>query len=48
MAAPTDLIYLDEDRIMIIDMGSTERDIERRIEFSGVHHKDKEEKFIIV
>jgi CRISPR-associated protein Cas2 len=48
VAALTELIDLDEDRIMIIDMGSTEGDIERRIEFLGVHHKDKEEKFIIV
>lgn len=48
VAALTELIDLDEDRIMIIDMGSTEGDIERRIEFFGVHREDKEEKFIIV
>ena len=48
VAALTELIDLDEDRIMIIDMGSTEGGIERRIEFLGVHHTDKEEKFIIV
>lgn len=35
VAALMELIDLDEDHIMIIDMGSTERGIERRIEFFG-------------
>jgi CRISPR-associated protein Cas2 len=48
VAALTELINPDEDRIMIIDMGPTEGGVEGRIEFLGVHHEDKEEKFIIV
>ena len=48
VAVLSELIKLDEDRIMIIDMGSTEGGVEDRIEFLGVHHDDKEEKFIIV
>jgi len=48
VAALTELIKVDEDRIMIIDIGPTEGGVEGRIEFLGVHHEDKEEKFIIV
>ena len=48
VAVLSELIKLDEDRIMIINMGSTEGGVEDRIEFLGVHHEDKEEKFIIV
>jgi len=48
VAALTELIKIDEDRIMIIDMGPTEGGVEGRIEFLGVHHEDKEGKFIIV
>ncbi len=48
VAVLTELIKIDEDRIMIIDMGPTEGGVDGRIEFLGVHHEDKEEKFIIV
>jgi CRISPR-associated protein Cas2 len=48
VAALTDLIKADEDRIMIIDMGPAEGEVEGKIEFLGVHREDKDEKFIIV
>jgi CRISPR-associated protein Cas2 len=37
VAALTDLIKHDEDRIMIVDLGPSEGQIEGRIEFLGVH-----------
>jgi CRISPR-associated protein Cas2 len=48
VAILSELIKVDEDRIMIIDMGPTEGGADDRIEFLGVHHEDKDEKFIIV
>lgn len=48
VTALTELIDQDEDRVMIIDLGPVEGRIEERIEFLGVHHEEKEQKFIIV
>ena len=48
VAALTELINLDEDRVMIIDLGPVEGRIEDRIEFLGVHQSETERKFIIV
>lgn len=50
VAALTDLIQQDEDRIMIIDLGPVEGRVEERIEFLGIHPEQKEEerKVIIV
>jgi CRISPR-associated protein Cas2 len=48
VAALTDLIKDDEDRIMIIDLGPKDGRVEERIEFLGVHPYEKEQKFIIV
>jgi len=50
VAALTDLIQQDEDRIMIIDLGPVEGRVEERIEFLGMHPEQKEEerKVIIV
>lgn len=43
-----DLIDIDEDRVMIIDLGPVDGKVEERIEFLGVHHQEKGEKIIIV
>lgn len=43
-----DLIDIDEDRVMIIDLGPVDGRVEERIEFLGVHHQEKGEKIIIV
>jgi CRISPR-associated protein Cas2 len=48
MAALTDLIKHDVDRIMIVDLGPLEGRVEERIEFLGVHPSDIERKAIIV
>lgn len=48
VTALTELIDQDEDRVMIIDLGPVEGRVEQRIEFLGVHHEEKEQKFIIV
>ena len=48
MAALTDLIKHDVDRIMIVDLGPLEGRVEERIEFLGVHPSDTERKAIIV
>ena len=50
VAALTDLIQQDEDRIMIIDLGPVDGRVEERIEFLGMHPEQKEEerKVIIV
>jgi CRISPR-associated protein Cas2 len=50
VAALTDLIAVDEDRIMIIDMGPVDGRVKERIEFLGVHadKKEPEGKIIIV
>jgi CRISPR-associated protein Cas2 len=43
----TDLIDLDEDRIMIIDLGPNDGRVEERIEFIGVHALKEQRKIII-
>lgn len=48
IAALTDLIKQNEDRIMIIDLGPAEGSVERRIEFLGVYPDEMERKAIIV
>ncbi|MFZ2470995.1 MAG: CRISPR-associated endonuclease Cas2 [Methanothrix sp.] len=50
VAALTDLIAADEDRVMIIDMGPVDGMVKERIEFLGVHADKKEQggKIIIV
>ena len=48
VAALTDLINPDEDRVMIIDLGPKDGKVEERIEFMGIHRADMERKFIIV
>jgi len=50
VAALTDLIAADEDRIMIINMGPVDGRVEERIEFLGVHaaKREQEGKIIIV
>lgn len=47
VAALTELINPDEDRVMIIDLGLKDGKVEVRIEFLGVH-QDIKQKFIIV
>jgi CRISPR-associated protein Cas2 len=48
VAALTDLMNLDEDRVMIIDLGPNDGKVEERIEFIGIHAQHMEQKFIIV
>jgi CRISPR-associated protein Cas2 len=48
IAALTDLIKHDIDRVMIVDLGPLEGRVEDRIEFLGVHPSDAERKAIIV
>jgi CRISPR-associated protein Cas2 len=48
VAALTDLIKPDEDRVMIIDLGPKDGKVEERIDFLGVHPDEKEQKYIIV
>jgi CRISPR-associated protein Cas2 len=48
IAALTDLIKQNEDRIMIIDLGPAEGSVDNRIEFLGVLPAKMERKAIIV
>lgn len=48
IAALTDLIKQNEDRIMIIDLGPAEGSVEKRIDFLGVRPVEMERKAIIV
>ncbi|VVB64417.1 CRISPR-associated endoribonuclease Cas2 [uncultured archaeon] len=48
VAALTELIDPDKDRIMIIDLGPKDGKVDERIEFMGVHQEEMERKFIIV
>jgi CRISPR-associated protein Cas2 len=48
VAALTDLMNLDEDRVMIIDLGPNDGKVEERIEFIGIHAQHMGQKFIIV
>ncbi len=48
MAALTELISVDDDRVMIIDLGPKDGRVEERIEFMGAHPSEMERKFIIV
>ena len=48
IAALTDLIKHDEDRVMIIDLGPAEGMAEDRIEFLGVHIAEERKNAIIV
>lgn len=48
MAALTEIIKHDEDRIMIVDLGPLEGRVEERIVFLGVHPLDYELKAVVV
>lgn len=50
VAALTDLIKHDQDRIMIVDLGPADGKVTQRIEFMGLHAKDpdKPQRAIIV
>jgi len=48
VAALTELIKEDEDRVMIIDLGPKDGRVEERIEFMGLRPDENEQKFIIV
>jgi len=48
IAALTDLIKHDEDRVMIIDLGPAEGMADDRIDFLGVHRAEARENAIIV
>jgi CRISPR-associated protein Cas2 len=48
IAALTELIKHNEDRVMVIDLGPAEGSMERRIEFMGVHPEEVNERAIIV
>lgn len=48
VAALTELIKHDEDRVMIVDLGPLEGRVEDRIEFLGIHPDEIERKAIIV
>lgn len=48
VAALTELIKHDEDRVMIIDLGPVDGSVEKRIEFLGVRPAEMERKAIIV
>lgn len=48
IAALTETIKHDEDRIMIVDLGPMDGRVEERIEFLGVHPPDLEQKAVIV
>ena len=47
IAAFSDIIKHDEDRIMIIDLGFVCGDVDDRIEFIGVHLKENDRQSII-
>lgn len=48
IAALTETIKHDEDRIMIVDLGPLDGRFEDHIEFIGLHPKDMERKSIII
>jgi CRISPR-associated protein Cas2 len=48
MAALSDIIKHDEDRIMFVDLGPLDGKVQDRIEFMGLYPKDLERKPIIV
>ena len=48
MAALTEIVKHDQDRIMIVDLGPLEGRVEERIDFIGLHPPDMERKSIIV
>jgi CRISPR-associated protein Cas2 len=48
MAALTEIIKHDEDRIMIVDLGPLEGRVEERIVFLGVHPQDSERNAVVV
>jgi CRISPR-associated protein Cas2 len=48
VAALTELIKANEDRVMIIDLGPKDGKVEERIDFMGVHQEEMERRFIIV
>ncbi len=48
MAALTEIVKHDQDRIMIVDLGPLEGRVEDRIDFIGLHPSDMERKSIIV
>jgi CRISPR-associated protein Cas2 len=48
MAALTEIIKHDEDRIMIVDLGPMDGRVEDRIEFLGVRLPDLDRKAVIV
>jgi len=47
IATLSDIIKHDEDRIMIIDLGSADGDVDNRIEFIGVHLKEDNKQAMI-
>ncbi|HRW32730.1 CRISPR-associated endonuclease Cas2 [Methanothrix sp.] len=48
IVALTEIIKHDEDRIMIVDLGPLEGQVEERIVFLGAHPPDSELKAVIV
>lgn len=48
MAALTEIVKHDQDRIMIVDLGPLEGRVDDRIDFIGLHPPDMERKSIIV
>ncbi len=42
VAALTDLIKHDKDRVMIVDLGPSDGGADQRIEFFGIHAKDQD------
>ncbi|MBN1234704.1 MAG: CRISPR-associated endonuclease Cas2 [Methanotrichaceae archaeon] len=48
VAALTDIIKHDEDRIMIVDLGRLDGRVEERIEFLGMHPLEMQSKAVVV
>lgn len=48
VAALTEIVNHDEDRIMIIDLGPLEGQVDKRIEFIGIHPPKNDHTAIIV
>lgn len=48
VAALTEIIKHDDDRIMIVDLGPLDGRVEERIEFLGVHPTETESKAVVV
>jgi CRISPR-associated protein Cas2 len=48
IAALSEIIKHDEDRIMIVDLGPLDGRAEERIEFMGVHPSEMESKAVVV